>query len=102
VAEAAQPSCSLSVGSLLLLSNRELQLLLLLRFKCRWLPPHLSVSTMRVLKSLSAVTTYPTGDKSFAVQQGFPQPISAEEADPFLMCDHFVRLTSTHRFFALR
>jgi hypothetical protein len=46
---------------------------------------------MRVLKSLSATTTYPTGDKSFAVQQGFPQPISAEEADPFLMCDHFVR-----------
>ena len=45
---------------------------------------------MRVLKSVPAVTTFPTGDKSFAVQQGFPQPISAEDADPFLMCDHFV------------
>jgi hypothetical protein len=51
----------------------------------------LNIRPMRVLKSLSAVTTYPTGSKSFAVQQGFPQPISAEEADPFLMCDHFVR-----------
>ena len=46
---------------------------------------------MRVLKCLPAATTYPTGDKSFAVKQGFPDPISAEEADPFLMCDHFVR-----------
>ena len=46
---------------------------------------------MQVVKCMPAVTTFPTGDKSFAVQQGFPQPISAEEADPFLMCDHFVR-----------
>jgi hypothetical protein len=49
---------------------------------------------MQVVKCLPAVTTFPTGDKSFAVQQGFPQPISAEEADPFLMCDHFVRAPS--------
>ena len=47
---------------------------------------------MRVLKCMPAATTYPTGDKSFAVKQGFPDPISAEEADPFLMCDHFVRV----------
>ena len=46
---------------------------------------------MRVLKCMPAATTFPTGDKSFAVKQGFPDPISAEEADPFLMCDHFVR-----------
>ena len=55
---------------------------------------------MRVLKSLSAVTTYPTGNKSFAVQQGFPQPISAEEADPFLMCDHFVLAPTLHLSYA--
>jgi hypothetical protein len=28
---------------------------------------------MQVIKCLPAVTTFPTGDKSFAVQQGFPQ-----------------------------
>jgi hypothetical protein len=84
---------------------------------------------MQVIKCLPAVTTFPTGDKSFAVQQGFPQvksdtfiisislfvishtfclknlitlqPISAEEADPFLMCDHFVRASVFRPLFSL-
>ena len=29
------------------------------------------------------------GDPNFSVLQAFPAAISAEEADPFLMCDHF-------------
>jgi hypothetical protein len=33
--------------------------------------------------------TYPTGSKSFSVLQAFPAAFSAEEADPFLMCDAF-------------
>eukprot|EP00605_Chrysophyceae_sp_TOSAG23-4_P000476 GSChrysophyteH1.ASY1.ANO1.535.1 assembled CDS len=42
-----------------------------------------------VLGVRSAEITYPTGSKSFAVLQGFPAAFSAEEADPFLMCDEF-------------
>ena len=29
------------------------------------------------------------GDPNFSVLQAFPAAISAEDADPFLMCDHF-------------
>ena len=32
---------------------------------------------------------HPTGDPKFAVQQAFPAGFSAEESDPFLMCDFF-------------
>eukprot|EP00607_Mallomonas_marina_P010072 CAMPEP_0182418298 /NCGR_PEP_ID=MMETSP1167-20130531/2768_1 /TAXON_ID=2988 /ORGANISM="Mallomonas Sp, Strain CCMP3275" /LENGTH=310 /DNA_ID=CAMNT_0024592443 /DNA_START=182 /DNA_END=1114 /DNA_ORIENTATION=- len=36
-----------------------------------------------------AQKTFPTGNPNFAVKQAFPSAISAEDADPFLMCDHF-------------
>jgi redox-sensitive bicupin YhaK (pirin superfamily) len=36
-----------------------------------------------------AKITYPTGDPKFSVLQAFPAPLSAEETDPFLMCDFF-------------
>jgi hypothetical protein len=42
-----------------------------------------------VLKQTVARVTYPTGNKAFSVFQAFPAGVSAEEADPFLMCDHF-------------
>lgn len=41
------------------------------------------------LKTLRAKTTYPTGNKNFAVLSSFPAALTAEEADPFLMCDEF-------------
>lgn len=44
---------------------------------------------MNILKKRVAQVTYPTGKKSFAVFQAFPAGLTAEEADPFLMCDHF-------------
>lgn len=37
----------------------------------------------------AAKVTYPSGDPSFSVLQAFPSAFSAEEADPFLMCDDF-------------
>ena len=36
-----------------------------------------------------AKTTYPTGDRSFAVKQSFPVAFNEFDADPFLMCDYF-------------
>lgn len=36
-----------------------------------------------------AKVTYPTGNPKFSVMQAFPASITAEEADPFLMMDHF-------------
>lgn len=44
---------------------------------------------MPVLGVRKAQTAHPTGDPKFEVQQAFPHPVSAEEADPFLMLDHF-------------
>ena len=44
---------------------------------------------MEVAKATRCRKVYPTGDKNFAVMQSFPSAISAEEADPFLMCDRF-------------
>ena len=44
---------------------------------------------MRILSIKKAQVTHPTGDPNFSVMQAFPAAISAEEADPFLMCDHF-------------
>lgn len=38
---------------------------------------------------LPAQVTLPTGDPKFKVLQAFPAAFTAEEADPFLMCDHF-------------
>eukprot|EP00808_Paulinella_micropora_P000475 g60663.t1 len=49
-------------------------------------------SVLREMKSLgvrAAGKTYPTGNKNFAVMQPWPHAFSAEEADPFLMCDEF-------------
>ena len=50
---------------------------------------------MRMLSLHKAQVTYPTGDKSFSVMQSFPAVVSAEDADPFLMCDHFGPTLST-------
>jgi redox-sensitive bicupin YhaK (pirin superfamily) len=44
---------------------------------------------MRLLAVRAARKSHPTGDPKFAVMQAFPAAISAEDADPFLMCDHF-------------
>ena len=44
----------------------------------------LSVKSVR-----AAQKTFPTGDPSFAVMQAFPSAFTAQEADPFLMCDMF-------------
>lgn len=52
---------------------------------------------MRCIEVLAAQTAHPTGDPKFAVQQPFPAAISAEQADPFLMCDEFGPTVSTGR-----
>ena len=44
---------------------------------------------MRILAIRSAEIAHPTGDPNFAVNQAFPRPFTAEESDPFLMCDVF-------------
>ena len=44
---------------------------------------------MPVLGVRSAKVTHPTGDPKFSVLQAFPAGFTAEEADPFLMCDEF-------------
>ena len=41
--------------------------------------------------------THPTGDPNFSVMQAFPAAVSAEEADPFLMCDYFGPMKSAGR-----
>lgn len=43
---------------------------------------------MKLSKILTAGTAHPFGDER-KVQQAFPSALSAEEADPFLMCDYF-------------
>lgn len=53
-------------------------------------------ATMQVCAVRSTQVSYPTGNKAFAVQQSFPNPITVEESDPFLMCDHFGPVKSTH------
>lgn len=42
-----------------------------------------------ILSIKAAQTTYPTGNKSFSVQQAFPAAFSETHTDPFLMCDFF-------------
>ena len=44
---------------------------------------------MAVLAVRQARVAFPTGDKNFKVLQAFPAAFTAEEADPFLMCDEF-------------
>ncbi len=52
-----------------------------------------ATSAAALLMSVIAVRhskiTHPTGDPKFAVQQAFPAAFSAQESDPFLMCDLF-------------
>lgn len=45
--------------------------------------------SMPVIAVRKAQVAHPTGDPNFSVMQGFPKPFSAEESDPFLMCDVF-------------
>ena len=45
-------------------------------------------SLMHVQRVLRAGKTHPFGDER-TVNQAFPSAIPAEQADPFLMCDHF-------------
>ena len=49
----------------------------------------MSAALMSVLGIRNAQVTYPTGDPNFSVLQSFPAGFTAEEADPFLMCDEF-------------
>ena len=51
-----------------------------------------STHAMRVLALRQSQKTFPTGDPSFAVMQAFPAGVTAEEANPFLMCDLFGEL----------
>ena len=44
---------------------------------------------MPILRVGKTKKVFPTGNPNFAVMQSFPSAVSAEEADPFLMCDHF-------------
>lgn len=44
---------------------------------------------MPFLEKKPAKTTYPTGNKNFAVLQAFPSCFNEKETDPFLMCDEF-------------
>ena len=50
------------------------------------LPPS---NAMKALAVRRASVTHPTGDPKFSVLQAFPAAFTAEEADPFLMCDAF-------------
>lgn len=43
----------------------------------------------------NAEVTYPSGDPSFSVMQAFPSGFTAQESDPFLMCDDFGPKLST-------
>lgn len=44
-------------------------------------------SYMLCIAVRAATVAHPTGDPHFSVMQAFPSAVSAEEADPFLMCD---------------
>jgi redox-sensitive bicupin YhaK (pirin superfamily) len=44
---------------------------------------------MPVLAVRSSEVAHPTGDPNFSVMQPFPAAFTAEESDPFLMCDSF-------------
>merc|ERR1719198_1132065 len=42
---------------------------------------------MQCIDVRPAQKTFPTGNPNFSVQQAFPAAFTAEESDPFLMCD---------------
>ena len=44
---------------------------------------------LQCLSVKTGSTTHPTGDPKFSVIETFPSAISAEDADPFLLCHHF-------------
>ena len=48
-----------------------------------------SAALMAVIGVRQAQVTYPTGNPDFSVLQSFPAGFTAEESDPFLMCDEF-------------
>jgi redox-sensitive bicupin YhaK (pirin superfamily) len=52
-------------------------------------------NNMNVLAVKKAQKAFPTGDPKFCVMQPFPAAFTAEESDPFLMCDRFGPVTST-------
>jgi hypothetical protein len=58
------------------------------------LSPAKPADMMPVLGVRAGKVTYPTGNPKFAVMQAFPAAFSAEEADPFLMCDEFGPMVS--------
>eukprot|EP01062_Namystynia_karyoxenos_P056092 TRINITY_DN47048_c0_g1_i1.p1 TRINITY_DN47048_c0_g1~~TRINITY_DN47048_c0_g1_i1.p1 ORF type:complete len:336 (+),score=82.37 TRINITY_DN47048_c0_g1_i1:88-1008(+) len=49
----------------------------------------MAAAPMRVISVNKSQKAFPTGDPKFCVNQPFPGTIAAEDADPFLMCDHF-------------
>eukprot|EP00802_Teleaulax_amphioxeia_P008087 Tamp_08095.p1 GENE.Tamp_08095~~Tamp_08095.p1 ORF type:complete len:388 (+),score=87.72 Tamp_08095:3-1166(+) len=57
-------------------------------------PASAPAGMMPVLGVRPGKVTHPTGDPKFSVMQAFPAGFSAEEADPFLMCDEFGPMAS--------
>jgi hypothetical protein len=49
---------------------------------------------MNVLAVKKAQKAFPTGDPKLCVMQPFPAAFTAEESDPFLMCDRFGPITA--------
>lgn len=52
---------------------------------------------MKPMSVRKSKKVHPTGDPNFTVSQCFPAGFTAEESDPFLMCDHFGPKPSTGR-----
>ncbi len=50
---------------------------------------------MKVVAVRKSQVTHPTGDPNFSVMQAFPAGFTAQESDPFLMCDAFGPTVST-------
>ena len=50
---------------------------------------------MKVVAVRKAEVNHPTGDPNFSVMQAFPAGFTAQESDPFLMCDAFGPTVST-------
>jgi len=50
---------------------------------------------MKVLAVRTAQVAHPTGDPNFSVMQPFPAAFTAQECDPFLMCDAFGPVVSS-------
>ena len=48
-----------------------------------------SSALMEIIAVRSCKDSYPTGNPNYSVMQAYRAAITAEEADPFLMCDEF-------------